>query len=133
MSLGYLTYNTTLGAVSREKNKDFSNKLKSLETLGANNLILLFNIFLNTNFVKQDNIFSYYDVSANIIPTTFKGNTPQATNFKYLHEFADRITFSTTFLIRFASHFSNTLVFDKNSLVLFSNILYSNQDINIKF
>jgi hypothetical protein len=133
MSLGYLTYNTTASAVSWEKNKDFSKKLKSLETLGANNLILLFNIFLNTNFVKQDNIFSYYDVSINTAPTTFRGNTSQATNFKYLLEFADQITFSTTFLIRFASHFSNTLVFDKNSLVLFSNILYSNQDINIKF
>ena len=133
MSLNYLTYNTVGGVKSLHERMEFTNRLKTLETLGTNNLALFFNVLLNTNFVKQENVFSYYDTYLNDYPTKLLRGKSGTTQLRYLIEFADQITFSTTFLIRFASHFSNTLVFDKNSLVLFSNISYSNQDINIRF
>ena len=57
MSLNYLTYNTVGGVKSLHERMEFTNRLKTLETLGTNNLAPFFNVLLNTNFVKQENVF----------------------------------------------------------------------------
>ena len=102
---------------------DFEKSLTNFEGLGTNNLVLLFNSFLGSNLTTNSGLLSHYDLLSNNKLNLLRTNSKVNERYtKYVLDFADQVTLSTPLTIRFASHFSNTIVFDKNSLILFSNI-----------
>ena len=102
---------------------DFEKSLTNFEGLGTNNLVLLFNSFLGSNLTTNSGLLSHYDLLSNNKLNLLRTNSKLNERYtKYVLDFADQVTLSTPLTIRFASHFSNTIVFDKNSLILFSNI-----------
>ena len=122
MNLNFLNIDHRTSNHLKPSKDDFEKSLTNFESLGTNNLVLLFNSLLGSNVTTNAGLLSHYDLKSNNNLNFLNLNSKVNEDYtKYLLDFADQVTLSTPLTIRFASHFSNTIVFDKNSLILFSN------------
>lgn len=122
MNLNFLNIDHHTSGYLKPSKDDFKKSLTNFESLGTNNLVLLFNSLLGSDVTTNAGLLSHYDLKSNNNLNFLNMNSKVNEDYtKYLLDFADQVTLSTPLTIRFASHFSNTIVFDKNSLILFSN------------
>lgn len=123
MNLNHLKTNSNpTNQVTLGKDR-FRKSLVHFESLGTNTLVLLFNSILSSSPNSSIGLLNHYDLKTtkdfNFINTNPRLNKRYT---KYIIDFADHVTLTTPFTIRFASHFSNTIVLNNNSLILFSNL-----------
>lgn len=96
------------------------NLLAGIDEAGLNNLVLFFLNVANSNNIYRNSIEHYdlYNINSQQNLNSQKSNLQ-----KYIIDLADQITFESEFSIAFASHFSRTLVFQNNTLIMFNAIL----------
>jgi hypothetical protein len=61
-NLNFIVYDFNRQSIYAVKEQNILKRFRNLESLGTNNLILLFNLVLNTNFIAHNNTFDHYDL-----------------------------------------------------------------------
>jgi hypothetical protein len=93
--------------------------LEGVNDAGLNNLIFFFLNVASSNNIYLNSI-EHYDLRE----VNFQQKNLEKLNLqKYIVELADQITFESDFSIAFASHFSRTLVFHNNTLIMFNTVV----------